>query len=165
MGLHLRGEQPSDFTHASRQELELVVNSPLRRRSIPLSQLSPYKDQPVWTRVISENCAGPMFDAGLNRPEERWIVTCGIICGFSHALDVGTGSPCKPRLVEYSMQDGSIRIGVLMPKGFNPDAPITERGAAGAKRKKTVAAPTAKLSPSSERIFRRMMSGRMRIPA
>ena len=117
VGLHLRGEQPSDFTHASRQELELVVNSPLRRRRSPLSQLSPYKDQPVWTRVIDENSAGPMFDAGLNRPEERWIVTCGIIRGFSHALDVCTDSQRKPRLVEYSMQDGSIRIWVLMPKG------------------------------------------------
>ena len=145
VGLHLRGEQPSDFTHASRQELELVVNSPLRRRRIPLSQLSPYKDQPVWTRVINENYAAQMFDAGLNRPEERWIVTCGIIRGFSHALDVGTDSQRKPRLVEYSMQDGSIRIGVLMPKGFNPDAPIPERGATGAKRKKRLREPQVKL--------------------
>ena len=140
-------------------DFQFLTHSPARR--VPLSQLWSSNKNPAWTVTESDDWSG-LFDGGLNLRVERWVVTGGVVRGFSHALRACANLPRKPRVVEFTMEDGSVQTGVLMPVGFNPNAPIPEPGAAPAKKRSRV--QTVTLSPASERIIRRIMTGRLRLP-
>jgi hypothetical protein len=60
------------------------------------------------------------FNVPADRREERYIANGNIIAAMG--ILTGEKSSSKPRVINYTMEDGSRRQGLLMPKNFDPES-------------------------------------------
>lgn len=115
VALKLHGQQASDFSSPSRQNIVIAINTAKRSLTLPLS-----KTEGGEAAVLTDIEGDPetTFNDTAETMTERFIVTGNILRGYETAL--GAATKTKPRVTIYSKADGVTEIGVLMPPGFKP---------------------------------------------
>lgn len=108
IGIVLRSSDPSHFTSPSAQKIVLMTNKSATKLEVPLSKFT------------GEGYAVPVAEATFNENlanlSQRYMITQNLLKGFDHVA----GMSPRPRVTVFTMSDGQVRTGVLMPPSFSP---------------------------------------------